>query len=192
MDSEGEEDDAVKPLSERLITELTTYRTLALRDALANDPGVAFAAMLHAICLGAFYMMSSGTCLEISAKSASFNTQAPGLADSPSAKAIEVRHQQWAKQLPQNAGELWDVLTAFDRDSQTALFAHCASLSVNVVTRAVEPQSATACPRRCQSALEWDPLSAFKRDPFERRVLTVALAPSELVGVAETARVRAV
>ena len=45
---------------------------------------------------------------------------------------------------------------------------------------------------RCQSALEWDPLSAFKRDPFERRVLTVALAPSELVGVAETARVRAV
>ena len=44
----------------------------------------------------------------------------------------------------------------------------------------------------CQSALEWDPLSAFKRDPFERRVLTVALAPSELVGVAETARVRAV
>jgi hypothetical protein len=32
----------------------------------------------------------------------------------------------------------------------------------------------------------------FKRDPFERRVLTVALAPSELVGVAETARVRAV
>jgi ParB family chromosome partitioning protein len=92
VDSEGEEDDAVKPLSERLITELTTYRTLALRDALANDPGVAFAAMLHAICLGAFYMMSSGTCLEISAKSASFNTQAPGLADSASAKAIEVRH----------------------------------------------------------------------------------------------------
>src|SRR4029078_3343207 len=41
----------------------------------------------------------------------------------------------------------------------------------------------------CQSALEWDPLSAFKRDPFERRVLTVALAPSEVVGAAERARV---
>jgi ParB family chromosome partitioning protein len=133
LDSEAEEDDAVKPLSERLITELTTHRTLALREALANNPSVAFTAVLHALCLGAFYRMSSGTCLEISAKSASFSTQAPGLADSASAKAIEARHRQWAKQLPQNESELWDALTAFDRDSQTALFAHCASLSVNAV-----------------------------------------------------------
>ena len=42
--SEAEEDDGLKPLSERLITELTAHRTLALRDALANDPGVAFTA----------------------------------------------------------------------------------------------------------------------------------------------------
>jgi ParB family transcriptional regulator, chromosome partitioning protein len=132
-ESEAEEDNAAKPLSERLITELTTHRTLGLRDALANDPGVAFAAVLHALCLGAFYRMSSGTCLEISAKSATFNTQAPGLADSASAKAIAARHQHWAKQLPQDEGELLDALTAFDRNSQTALFAHCASLSVNAV-----------------------------------------------------------
>ena len=44
----------------------------------------------------------------------------------------------------------------------------------------------------CQSALEWDPLSASKRDPFDRRVLMVALAASELAGVAETARARVV
>ena len=58
-----------------------------------------------------------------------------------------------------------------------------ARLSAHVESIALRP--------KCQSALEWDPLSAFKRDPFGR-VLTVALAPSELVGVAETARVRAV
>jgi ParB family transcriptional regulator, chromosome partitioning protein len=131
--SEAEEDDTVRPLSERLITELTAHRTLALRDALANDPGVAFAAVLHALCLGAFYRMSSGTCLEISTKSASFSTQAPGLADSASAKAVEARHQQWTKQLPQDDGDLWKTLVAFDRDSQAALFAHCASLTVNAV-----------------------------------------------------------
>jgi len=130
---EGEDDDGLKPLSERLIIELTAYRTLALRDALANDPSIAFAAVLHALCLGAFYRMSSGTCLEISGKSASFNVQAPGLADSVSAKAIEARHQQWAKQLPQNEDDLWEALVAFDGDSQAALFAHCASLSVNAV-----------------------------------------------------------
>jgi ParB family transcriptional regulator, chromosome partitioning protein len=120
-------------LSERLVTELTAHRTLALRDALANEPGVAFTAVLHALCLGAFYRMSSGTCLEISAKSASFSAQAPGLADSASAKAIEARHQQWAKQLPKGEDDLWDTLVAFDGDSQAALFAHCASLSVNTV-----------------------------------------------------------
>jgi TolB-like protein len=44
----------------------------------------------------------------------------------------------------------------------------------------------------CQSAFDWDPLSASKRDPFERRALLVALGSSELVGVAETARARVV
>jgi ParB family chromosome partitioning protein len=46
-ETEVEEDDVLKPLSERLVTELTVHRTLALRDALANDPGVAFAAVLR-------------------------------------------------------------------------------------------------------------------------------------------------
>ena len=51
---------------------------------------------------------------------------------------------------------------------------------------------ATKANRWCQSALDWDPLSASKRDPFERRVRPVALAPSELAGVAETVRARVV
>ena len=112
-----------------------------------SSPSVAFAAVLHALCLGAFYRMSSGTCLEISAKSPSFSTQAPGLADSASAKAIEARHQQWAKQLPKNEDDLWHELVGFDGDSQAALFAHCASLSVNAV---LEPWNRS--PRRLAHA----------------------------------------
>ena len=42
----------------------------------------------------------------------------------------------------------------------------------------------------CQSAPKFDPVSASNFDPFERRVLTVALASSELAGVAETVRAR--
>ncbi len=132
-ETDVEEDDGIKPLSERLIVELTAHRTLALRDALANDPGSAFTAVLHALCLGAFYHAPSSSCLEITARSISFGTQAPGLADSASAKAIESRHQQWAKQLPKTGDELWETLVAFDGDSQAALFAHCTSLSVNAV-----------------------------------------------------------
>ena len=128
---DAEDDDGIKPLSERLVIELTAHRTLALRDALANDPGTAFTAVLHALCLGAFYRMTFGTCLEISAKSASFSAQAPGLADSASAQAIEARHRNWAAQLPKHEDDLWDALVGFDADRRAALLAHCASLSVN-------------------------------------------------------------
>jgi hypothetical protein len=57
-DAETDDDDeTVRPLSDRLVTELTAHRTLALRDAVANDPHVAFQAVLHApaatlICMG--------------------------------------------------------------------------------------------------------------------------------------------
>jgi len=128
-----EEDETIRPLSDRLVTELTAHRTLALRDAVANDPHIAFQAVLHALCLNAFYRYASNTCLEITAKHSGFSAQAPGLAETTSARAIDTRHAQWAKQLPEASAALWDTLTAFDSDSQSALFAHCAALTVNVV-----------------------------------------------------------
>jgi len=42
--------------------------------------------------------------------------------------------------------------------------------------------------QNCQSASNWDALSASKRDPFVRRVLGLALAPSALAGIAEMGR----
>lgn len=133
-DAEAPDDDnGIRPLSDRLVTELTAHRTLALRDALANAPDTAFLAVLHALCLGAFYRQGSSSCLEITAKSSGFSAQAPSLNDSASAKAIMARHDSWAAQLPENPADLWDTLTVFDRDSRAALFAHCASATVNVV-----------------------------------------------------------
>jgi len=132
-ESEGDEESGLKPLSERLVVELTAHRTLALREALARSPDAALTALLHNLCLASFYRASWGSCLEISAKSASFTHQAPGLADTASAKAIEARHHQWAKRLPKEEDHLWDTLTGFDRESQLALLAHCAALSVNAV-----------------------------------------------------------
>jgi len=114
-----EEDETIRPLSDRLVTELTAHRTLALRDALANDPHIAFQAVLHALCLNAFYRYASNTCLEITAKHSGFSAQAPGLAETASAKAIDARHAQWVKQLPEAPAALWDTLTAFDSDSHS-------------------------------------------------------------------------
>ncbi len=44
-----EPEEAERPLSEQHRTELTTYRTMALREALADDPEAAFVAVLHAM-----------------------------------------------------------------------------------------------------------------------------------------------
>jgi ParB family chromosome partitioning protein len=127
-----DEDEGVRPLSDRLLTELTTYRTLALRDAVATDPDVALRAALHALCLKLFYRYGFDTCLEIEAKSVLFGA-ASGLADSQSAKAIDARHKHWAGQMPKNPADLWDVLADLDSDSRQALFAHCVGLTINAV-----------------------------------------------------------
>ncbi len=128
---ESEEDEGPRPIPERLLTELTAHRTLALRDALANDPDAAFLAVLHALALKAFYRFGTHSCLEIEAKSAGFTAQGPGLNDTVSAKAITARGQAWADQLPKEPGELWEALRGFDGHSRSALFAHCASVTVN-------------------------------------------------------------
>jgi ParB family chromosome partitioning protein len=142
-----DDEDGLRPLSDRLIAELSAHRTLALRDALANDPRTTFAAALHAMCLSTFYHQPSGSCLEFTLKSASFGPQAPGLSDSASAKAIEARHEEWAKRLPRDDGDLWAELLALDGDAQATLFAHCASLAVNAL---IEPWNRN--PRRLAHA----------------------------------------
>ncbi len=131
-----DEDDGLKPLSERLVMELTAHRTLALREALSRDAGIAFVAVLHVLALAAFYRYAASSCLEITAKSASFAVQAPGLADTASAKAIEAEHEAWLRRLPEDPEALWDALLALDAISRERLFAHCAALTVNVVREA--------------------------------------------------------
>ena len=127
-----EEDEGLTPIPDRVLTELTAYRTLALRDALARKPDVAFLAALHAFCLKLFYRAFE-SCLEIDVKSIVFGSQAPGLNDTGIANAVDDRHRRWSEQLPRDPRDLWDVLLAFDADSRGALFAHCAALSINAV-----------------------------------------------------------
>jgi ParB family chromosome partitioning protein len=133
-EDEDEQDDLLRPLPDRLVTELTTYRTLALRNAVALSPQIAFTAVLHALVLNSFYHYSSGTsCVEISVRGGTLGTHAPGLNDSASAQAIDQRHESWAERLPDLPAELWEVLIALSADDQAALFAHCASFGINAV-----------------------------------------------------------
>jgi ParB family chromosome partitioning protein len=132
-DAEDEEEDGLKPLSDRLVCELTAHRTLALRNALANDPQTAFLAALHAMALRLFYPYGQESCVEIEPRSARLSAQAPGLGETAYAEAIDRRIESWAAAMPKRAEDLWDALTAFDSDSRDALFAHCVAMTVNAV-----------------------------------------------------------
>ena len=117
-----EEDEGLKPLSDRLVMELTAHRTLALRNALAQDPQVAVLAALHAMVLRLFYRYAVDSCVEIEPRNATFGSQVPGLGDTAYAQAIDQRHETWARNLPKAPEDLWEALTEFDSCSREALF----------------------------------------------------------------------
>ena len=164
---EPEEDEGLRPIPDRLLTELTAHRTLALRHALGERPDIAFLAALHALVLGVFYAHRSDTCLELELKSVQFGSQAPGLNDTPLARAFDERHQAWRSALPKESGDLWGVLETFDADSRETLFAHCVSLSVNAVHEAWNrrPRAFAHADRLAQAvdldmAASWTPTAA--------------------------------
>ncbi|TGP85918.1 MULTISPECIES: ParB/RepB/Spo0J family partition protein [unclassified Mesorhizobium] len=172
--AEPEDNEGLSPISDRLMTELTAHRTLGLRQALGERPDIAFLAALHALALKIFYQYGSESCLELDLKSISFGAQAQGLNDSICGQAIRVRHDDWAKALPKEAADLWDALRDWDRDRQTALFAHIVSLSVNAVHEAWNRRPrALAHADRLAQAVELDMAAAGWRpavDNFLGRV----------------------
>jgi ParB family chromosome partitioning protein len=130
---ESDDDDAIRPLPDRLVSELTAHRTLALRDAVANNPQVAMTALLHKLCLDTFQHSAPGACLEASVRHVFFPVQAADLKDSPSAKAVADRHEVWKADLPTDEAALWDWLVALDDASRADLLAHCVSLGINAL-----------------------------------------------------------
>lgn len=133
VDPDEDDDDGTKPLSDRLVRDLTVHRTIALRNALAGDPQLAMLACLHTMVLQLFYHYGQDSCIEITPKATHFGAQAEGLGDTAYAQAIDQRIETWAANLPKAPEHLWDALTEWDRDSRDALFAHCVSMTVNAV-----------------------------------------------------------
>ncbi|QRG05790.1 ParB/RepB/Spo0J family partition protein [Xanthobacter dioxanivorans] len=138
-EAEDDEEETIKPLPERLVMELTAHRTLALRDALANNPHVALTALLHKLVTDTFQRSSTtGGCLEASVRHVFFPVQAADLKDSASAKAVNARQEAWKTDIPQEDQALWDWLDGLDEASRLALLAHCVSYGVNALFEKVD------------------------------------------------------
>jgi ParB family chromosome partitioning protein len=58
---------------------------------------------------------------------------ADGIEDTAAAKALADRHAGWAADMPRDVADLWGFIAGLDHASVMALFAHCASQTVNAV-----------------------------------------------------------
>lgn len=128
---EDEAEEGLRPLPDRLIADLTAWRTLALQDAVAQDPATAYLALLHALVLGAFFSCSKESCVQIAAHRTWFGSAGNALRDSAPGQALAARSEAWKERLPQSDKEVWDFLLALDAVEQAELLAHCVSTAVN-------------------------------------------------------------
>ena len=131
-DDEDAEEDG-KRLSDLLIRDLTAHRTLGLRLALGEQPDMALIAVTHALASQTFYRGSDASCLEIRPTSGALASHADGIEDTAAGKALADRHTRWAADMPREVTYLWGFIAGLDHASTMALFAHCASLTVNAV-----------------------------------------------------------
>jgi ParB family chromosome partitioning protein len=138
---EEDEEDGIKPLPERLVTELTAHRTLALRDAVANHPHIAMTALLHKLVSDTFLHRPATGALEASVRQVHFTAQAEDLKESNSAQSTTNRHELWGDHVPADDEALWDWLVALDDDNRMELLAHCVSYGVNALYERPNPYS---------------------------------------------------
>jgi len=136
-----EEEDSIKPLPERLVIELTAHRTLALRNALAENPHVAMTMLLHKLLSDTFIHTNPTGCLEANVRHTFFSAQSEELKDSSSAKAVNDRHERWGDHVPADDQALWDWLTDLDDGTRMELLALCVSYGVNALFERPNPYS---------------------------------------------------
>ena len=140
LESEAEEGDTPRPLPEKLILELTAYRTVALRQAIAENPRVAMTLLLHKLVSDAFQHRYGGTCLQVSVIPPQLYNIAPkGLDETPPALEMKARRDQWAEVIPHDDQALWDWLDAESDEVRADLLAFCISFGVNAIAERANP-----------------------------------------------------
>ncbi|MEQ1928966.1 MAG: ParB N-terminal domain-containing protein [Parvularculaceae bacterium] len=131
------DEEAERPIPDRVVADLTTYRTIALRDALSRSPEIARLAALQAMALTIFYHQRVDSCMMLDIREgAAGASRVDGLADFSPAAAYAERHDAFASTLPQESSQLWAMLCAMPENQRDALFAHCASFAIDAV---IEP-----------------------------------------------------
>jgi ParB family chromosome partitioning protein len=137
---EEEEADTIRPLPEKLILELTAFRTIALRDAVARNPRVAMTMLLHKLVSDTFQHRYGGSCLQVFVSPPQMHAFAPkGLNETVAAESMAHRRELWGDILPADDQALWDWLDSESDHVREELLAFCVSFGVNAVMERPNP-----------------------------------------------------
>jgi ParB family chromosome partitioning protein len=149
----NDDDEGLAPLPDRLLSELTAHRTLALRNAVAGNPHVAMTLLVHRLVTERFRLADT-SCLQAFVQESHFAVQSADLGDSIPASAIAERHESWKAEIPADDDALWHWLAALDEASRLALLAHCISFGINAVHEKPNPYGAGPSAHAIQQRLD--------------------------------------
>lgn len=128
-----EDEEPGKPISDSLIRDLSAHRTLALRVALADQPGIALIALTHTLTAQLFYSYAEAGCLEVRPTVTPLGSHADGIEDTALAARASEQHEAWAERMPRDVADLWSFVIGLPDEKRTALLAHCAARTVNAL-----------------------------------------------------------
>ncbi|MGY6770993.1 ParB/RepB/Spo0J family partition protein [Komagataeibacter sp. NFXK3] len=143
-DVEPEEEDGIRPLPDRLLTELTAWRTLALRDAFASNPHIALTEFLHTLVRDVYWQTPGADCLEAYVREIPLPVHSPDMPGSVPAHALRQRNEGWKHDLPEDEDALWRWIDDLDDASRMALLAHCLSFGINALYERVPAYGAVS------------------------------------------------
>ncbi|HAL08129.1 MAG TPA: chromosome partitioning protein ParB, partial [Brevundimonas sp.] len=127
-------DERSAALSDRLVIDLTAHRTMGLRDAVQADPNAALTIVVHALALQVFYPpYGNWTSLQLRLSRTGLERLAPGVDDGPAGRRVAGRLEAWGARLPQDARELWGLLTSLPPSELLDLLACCAGVGLYAV-----------------------------------------------------------
>lgn len=185
-DAAAPEEEGLRPLSERLIEDLTAHRTAGLRLALAQQPETALVAVVHALAVRLFHGRNwdSGSCLDIQPCEPQLTPCSDTIQGSPAIVAFEALRRRWRARLPGEAEELWDWLLAADPATRLDLLAFCAGAITDVTKRRSGPPGRGALAHADQLAAAvtldlrscWSPTQAAYLDKVSKRHILAAVA----------------
>jgi ParB family chromosome partitioning protein len=192
-DAAEPEEESLRPLSERLVEDLTAHRTAALRLALSEQPQTALVAVVHALAGRLFYGRSwdPASCLDLQPHEAHLQASSDTILASPAVTAFEAARRRWRARLPGEEAELWDWLLAADPDTHLELLAFCTGASLDATRRRSNPpgRGALAHADRLATTLaldlrpHWRPTRAAFLDKVSKRHILAAV--SEVAGEAK-------